>query len=94
MNANVLAERIVNVLTTTPLTTVLIADDVRTVEDDDGQIRLEIDKVQTTVYVDGDMANVIAQAVATAVVEFLADSVQVVVPNAAGGGAGLTGYLQ
>lgn len=66
----------------------------KTVAQEDGSMAIEVETAMQDVTMDENQANVIATAVAEAVTEFLSESVVVQVPNAAAGGATLTGYLR
>lgn len=94
MNEKVLKERIQERLRTLVLARGVVAREVDVTTDGDGNPSVEVTDTTGDVKMDEDTSRVIAQAVATAVAEFLTKEVVVKVTNAAIGGATLSGYLE
>lgn len=94
MNAAILKERIQQVLRSTVLGTGLLSVDTEVTTDSEGRPTLTIDQVTGDAYMDNGLSTVIAEAVAAAVTEFLANDVVVKVENAQPGVATLSGYLE
>jgi len=94
MSVDILKGRIAEIMKTTSIGQGVVSTSSKMVTDADGNQELEITPVVGDAYMDATSCEIIAAAIATAVVEYLTDYLQVVVPKAQAGGVTLYGTLE